>query len=406
MATPLAGFRSNLKGDKVIWAVVFILSIFSVLAVYSSTGMLAYQQKGGNTEFFLLKHTGILILGWALIYLSHLVKYTYYSKISMLAIYLAVPLLLLTMMFGSSVNDASRWLSIPYINIDFQTSDFAKLALIMYVARMLSRKQDTIKDFKSAFVPIMLPILIVCALIMPSNLSTALIVFATSLALMFVGRVNLKYIFSLIGIGLFGLLLIVLILYNSPDKGRIGTWKNRVLTFVGVKENPDLTFQADQAKIAVATGGIIGKLPGNSTQRNILPQAYNDFIYAIIIEEYGMVGGIFMILLYLILLYRGIRLATKCETTFGALLGLGVSFTLVFQAIIHMAITVGLFPVTGQTLPLISMGGTSLWFTSLAIGIMLSISRETERSEENGVAVNADDDGTSNTEVKNKIAHE
>ena len=291
MATPLFQFRSNLKGDKVIWAVVFILSIFSVVAVYSSTGMLAYQQKGGNTEFFLLKHTGILILGWALIYLSHLVKYTYYSKLSMLAIYAAVPLLLLTMMFGSSVNDASRWLSIPYVNIDFQTSDFAKLALIMYVARMLSRKQEQIKDFKSAFVPIMLPILIVCALIMPSNLSTALILFMTSLTLMFVGRVNLKYIFSLIAIGLFGVILIVVILYNSPDKGRIGTWKNRVLTFTGIKEDPDLTFQADQAKIAVATGGVIGKFPGNSTQRNVLPQAYNDFIYAIIVEEYGMIGG-------------------------------------------------------------------------------------------------------------------
>ncbi len=404
MATPLFQFRSNLKGDKVIWAVVFILSIFSVVAVYSSTGMLAYQQKGGNTEFFLLKHTGILILGWALIYLSHLVKYTYYSKLSMLAIYAAVPLLLLTMMFGSSVNDASRWLSIPYVNIDFQTSDFAKLALIMYVARMLSRKQEQIKDFKSAFVPIMLPILIVCALIMPSNLSTALILFMTSLTLMFVGRVNLKYIFSLIAIGLFGVILIVVILYNSPDKGRIGTWKNRVLTFTGIKEDPDLTFQADQAKIAVATGGVIGKFPGNSTQRNVLPQAYNDFIYAIIVEEYGMIGGIFLILLYLILLYRGIRIATKCETTFGALLGLGVSFTLVFQAIIHMAITVGLFPVTGQTLPLISMGGTSLWFTSLAIGIMLSISRETEKNEEipapvvDGAAVNNATNNTGNNE--------
>ena len=382
MATPFYQFRRNLKGDKVIWAVVFILSIFSILAVYSSTGMLAYQQKGGNTEFYLLKHTGILLLGWVLIYLSHMVKYTYYSKLSMIALYLAVPLLLLTMMFGTNVNDASRWLSIPVVNIDFQTSDFAKLALIMYVARMLSRKQEMIKDFKSAFVPIMLPILIVCALIMPSNLSTAMILFATSLILMFVGRVNLKYILSLIGLGLLGVLLIILVLYNSPDKGRVGTWKSRVLNFVGIKEDPDLTFQADQAKIAVATGGVIGKLPGNSTQRNILPQAFSDFIYAIIVEEYGMIGGIFMILLYLILLYRSIRIATRCETTFGALLGLGVSFTLVFQAIIHMAITVGLFPVTGQPLPLISMGGTSLWFTSLAIGIMLSISRETEKEEE------------------------
>lgn len=365
-----------------IWAVVFILSVFSVLAVYSSTGLLAYVEQGGNTEFYLLKHTAILLLGWALIYVAHLIKYTYYSRLSTLALYLAIPLLLLTMMVGTSVNEASRWLTIPIINIDFQTSDFAKLALIMYVARMLSRKQDQIKDFKSAFVPIMVPILIVCALIMPANLSTALILFMTSLILMFVGRVNVKYIFSLIGIGLLGVIMIVAILYSSPDKGRVGTWKNRALTFVGIKENPDLTFQSDQAKIAVATGGVFGKFPGNSTQRNILPQAYSDFIYAIIIEEYGMVGGVFILLLYLILLYRGIRIATKCEKTFGALLGLGVSFILVFQAIIHMAITVGLFPVTGQPLPLVSMGGTSLWFTSLAIGIMLSISRSTEQDVE------------------------
>lgn len=375
-------FYNNLKGDKVIWAVVFMLSVVSVLSVYSSTGLLAYLEQGGNTEYYLLKHLAIMLLGWGLIYISHLVKYTYYSRLSTLALYTAIPLLVLTMIIGTSRNEAARWLSIPIINIDFQTSDFAKLALIMYVARMLSRKQEQIKDFKSAFVPIMLPIIIVCGLIMPSNLSTAMILFATCLALMFVGRMNLKYIGSLIAIGLVGLTLIVVILANSGDGGRVGTWKNRALTFVGMKENPDLTFQSDQAKIAVATGGVFGKLPGNSTQRNILPQAYSDFIYAIIIEEYGMIGGVFILLLYLILLYRGLRIATKCEKTFGALLGLGVSFILVFQAIIHMAITVGLFPVTGQPLPMVSMGGTSLWFTSIAIGIMLSISRTTEKELE------------------------
>lgn len=388
-------FYNNLKGDKVIWAVVFMLSVVSVLSVYSSTGLLAYLEQGGNTEYYLLKHLAIMLLGWGLIYVSHLVKYTYYSRLSTLALYTAIPLLLLTMMIGTSRNDASRWLSIPIINIDFQTSDFAKLALIMYVARMLSRKQDQIKDLKSAFLPIMLPIFIVCGLIMPSNLSTALILFVTCLALMFVGRVNLKYIGTLVVMGLVGLSLIVVILANSGDGGRVGTWKNRALTFVGMKENPDLTFQSDQAKIAVATGGVFGKFPGNSTQRNILPQAYSDFIYAIIIEEYGMIGGVFILLLYLILLYRGLRIATKCEKTFGALLGLGVSFILVFQAIIHMAITVGLFPVTGQPLPMVSMGGTSLWFTSIAIGIMLSISRTTEKEEEIPEPVSAENPGQS-----------
>lgn len=368
----------NLKGDKVIWAVVFALTIFSILAVYTSVGTLAFHRQEGNTEYYLLKHLAILILGWALIYFSHLIKYTYYSRLSQLALYIAIPLLVLTLIFGKSAHDANRWLEVPIINLDFQTSDFAKLALIIYIARLLSKKQDQIKDFKSAFIPIMIPVLLVSGLILPANLSTALIVFATSLILMFVGRVNLKYILSLIGIGLVCATIFVLVLMNSPDQGRLGTWKNRTLVFLGINEDPDMTYQADQSKIAVATGGVFGKFPGNSTQRNFLPQAFSDYIYAIIAEEYGIIGGVFIILLYLILLYRGIRIATKCEKTFGALLGLGVSFTLVFQAIIHMAVTVGLFPVTGQPLPLVSMGGTSIWFTSLAIGIMLSISRETE----------------------------
>jgi len=378
----MSRFYNSLKGDKVIWAVVFILSIFSVLAVYTSTGTLAYKKQAGNTEFYLLKHTAILLLGWAIIYVSHLIKYSYYSRISQIALYIAIPLLILTMFLGTDVNEATRRLTLPYVNIDFQTSDFAKLALIIYVARMLAKKQELIKDFKSAFLPIMVPILIICVLILPSNLSTAGILFATCLILMFVGRVNSKYIFSLIAFGLIALTIIIAILYNSPDKGRLGTWKNRALTFVGINHDPDQQYQLNQSKIAVATGGIVGKFPGNSTQRNFLPQAFCDFIYAIIVEEYGIVGGAFMILLYLILLYRGIRIATKCEKTFGTLLCLGVSFTLVFQAMIHMAIAVGLGPVTGQPLPLISMGGTSIWFTSLAIGIMLSISRENEKNSE------------------------
>jgi cell division protein FtsW len=373
---------NNLKGDKVIWTVVFILSVFSVLAVYSSIGTLAYRMRAGNTEYYLLKHTAILLFGWALIYIAHLIKYTYYSRLSQLALFVAIPLLILTLITGTHVNEASRWLTLPVINLDFQTSDLAKLALIIYVARMLSKKQEQIKDFKSAFVPIMLPILIVCGLILPANFSTAGILFATSILLMFVGRVSLKYILALLGIGVVVTGVALLILLNSPDTGRFSTWKNRALTYIGKNDNPDQVYQSTQAKIAVATGGFIGKFPGNSTQRNFLPQAYNDFIYAIIIEEYGMLGGIIMLLLYLILLYRSIRLATQSEKTFGALLGLGLGFTLVFQALVHMAITVGLLPVTGQTLPLVSMGGTSIWFTSLAIGILLSISRETEKEKE------------------------
>ncbi|MEI6764085.1 MAG: FtsW/RodA/SpoVE family cell cycle protein [Bacteroidota bacterium] len=377
-------FLKNLKGDKVIWAVVFLLSMFSILAVYSSTGTLAYRNKAGNTEFYLLKHAAIMLMGFGLMYLSHLVKYTHYSRISQVALFIAVPLLLLTLVTGTSINDANRWLTLPVIDINFQTSDFAKLALIIYVARMLSKKQDQIKDFKSAFLPIMVPILLVCMLIFPANLSTAAILFATCIILMFIGRVNTKYILYLGGIMVLAMSIFILILMNSSNQGRVGTWKNRVETFftIGGHTNPDDEYQVTQGKIAVATGGIFGKFPGNSTQRNYLPQAYSDFIYAIIVEEYGLIGGIVILLLYTILLFRAIRIATKCEKIFGALLVLGVSFTLVFQAMINMAIVAGLFPVTGQPLPLVSMGGTSLWFTSIAIGIMLSISREVEKENE------------------------
>ena len=379
----MRSFLNNLKGDKVIWMVVFILSVFSILAVYSSTGTLAYRNKGGNTEFYLIKHLSIMLMGLALMYFSHLIRYTYYSRISQIAMIIALPLLLLTLVTGTSINEANRWLTLPVININFQTSDLAKLALIIYVARMLSKKQEQIKDFKTAFVPVMLPILITCMLIFPANLSTAVILFATSIILMFIGRVSLKYIGALVGIMILISGIFILILFNSPNKGRLGTWKNRIENFFSKdnNRNSDEDYQITQAKIAVATGKIFGKMPGHSSQRNFLPQAYSDFIYAIIIEEYGLIGGIIIMLLYLILLYRSIRIATKTDKIFGALLCIGISFTLVFQAMINMAIVVDLFPVTGQPLPMLSMGGTSLWFTSIGIGIILSISRDFEKEQ-------------------------
>ncbi len=376
-------FLQNLKGDKVIWAVVLILSLFSILAVYSSTGTLAYRNKSGNTEYYLIKHLFIMVMGLGLMYLAHLIRYQLYSRISQIAVFIAIPLLFITLVTGSSLNEASRWLTLPVININFQTSDFAKLALIIYLARLISRKQDQIKDFKTSFLPIMLPVVIICILILPANFSTAAILFATCLILMFVGRVSTKYMVYLIGVMILSGGIFILILMNSPKKGRLGTWQNRIETFFGdeKKQNPDEVYQINQSKIAVSTGGIFGKFPGNSTQRNMLPQAYSDFIYAIIIEEYGFIGGFIILFLYLILLFRGIRIATKCDTTFGSLLGLGICFILVFQAMINMAIVVDLFPVTGQPLPLVSMGGTSIWFTSIGIGIMLSISRANEDAE-------------------------
>ncbi len=369
----------KLQGDRVIWFIVAFLSLFSILAVYSSTGTLAYRYQAGNTEYYLIKHLIIVVMGFFLMFVAHKIKYTYYSRLSQLALIVAVPLLILTLMMGTNINEANRWLTLPVINITFQSSDFAKLALIIYIARMLTKKQDQIKDFKSAFLPIILPVIIICAFILPANLSTAIILFATSVVLMFIGRVSIKYIMAMISIGVVLMSLFIVVLLNSPDTGRLYTWKNRVENFIGKDGD---TYQTDQSKIAIATGGIAGKMPGNSVQRNFLPQAYSDFIYAIIIEEYGLIGGTIVLFLYLILLFRGVRIAHRSPGTFGALLATGLTFSLVFQAMINMAVTVGLLPVTGQPLPMVSMGGTSLWFTSLAIGIILSVSRKVEEIEE------------------------
>jgi len=294
-----------------------------------------------------------------------------------------VPLLLVTLLVGTNLNQASRWLSLPGINTTFQTSDLAKLALIMYVARVLSRRQDNIKDFKSAFLPVMLPVLIVCGLILPANLSTALLLFFTCVVLMFIGRINMKYILYMGLIGAFCLGVYVVIKLNSQDSGRVGTWKARLEHFKGGEAGDN--YQADQAKIAIARGGIFGKFPGNSTQRNFLPHPYSYFIYAIIIEEYGLIfGGMLMVFLYLLLFFRVIRFISHSPRAFATLLAVGCSFMLVFQALINMAVAVNLFPVTGQTLPLVSMGGTSTLFTSIALGIILSVSREVEKERKEG----------------------
>lgn len=370
-----------IKGDKVVWSVVLLLAILSVLAVYSSIVTLAYKYKGGDTLYYLFKHAVILIVGFGLMILAHNVKFKYYSRISQVALYLSIPLLLLTLITGANINDASRWLVIPVINQTFQTSDLAKLALIMYLARLLSKRQHQIKDFKEAFVPIMIPVMLVCGLILPANFSTAAMLFTTSLIIMFIGRINIKYILSLIGIGVGTLLILLLIGKSNPNLlPRMGTWAKRIETFTG-EGSKDANYQADQAKIAIASGGVLGKGPGGSTQRNFLPHPYSDFIYAIILEEYGTIGGVFVIILYLILFFRGIKIASNSEQTFGSLLAIGLSFSLVFQAMINMAVAVNLFPVTGQPLPLVSMGGTSIWFTCLAIGIILSVSKKSESSK-------------------------
>lgn len=380
------------KGDIVIWAVIILLSIFGILAVYSSTGTLAYRNQGGNTEFYLFKHLSFLLFGLVLMYVSHLINYKYYSRIAQIFLVLSFILLPYTLFFGTEINDARRWITLPVIGFTFQTSDLAKLGLIMYVARFLSKRQDEIKDFRKSFLPLTVTIALICALIMPANLSTALVLFATCLLLMFIGRIAFKHILLVVGAGLAAATLLVTLALTLPDDAinkfaRLATWKSRVESFTQSNENMDerealmANYHVVQGKIAIASGGLLGKGPGNSTQRNFLPNPFSDFVFAIILEEYGLIGGMFLVLLYLVLLFRCIRIVIKSPRAFGALLAVGLSFSLVIQAFINMGVAVNIFPVTGLPLPLVSMGGTSLIFTSIALGIILSVSRNIEEQE-------------------------
>ncbi|MDY6800834.1 MAG: FtsW/RodA/SpoVE family cell cycle protein [Bacteroidota bacterium] len=368
------------KGDRVIWGVIFALSMFSLLAVYSSTGTLAYKYQGGNTAYYILKHFVLLMVGLGIIYITHLIPYKFYSKLSQLFLYLAIFLLAITLIMGTSLNQATRWLTLPGLGLTIQTSDFAKLALIMYIARILSMRQHKIDDFNGIVVSLIIPIVAVCGLIMPANLSTAVILFVSSFILMFIGRVKMRYLMLLAGIGVFIITLLIASIVFTGSQGRIGTWQNRIESFVSGDSEDN--YQVEQSKIAIATGGFFGKGPGNSTQRNFLPHPYSDFIYAIIIEEYGFIGGVVVLILYLFLLYRAGVIVRKSNRTFAAFLAIGLTISLTFQAMINMGVAVNLFPVTGQTLPLVSMGGSSILFTGVAFGIILSVSRGVEKSLE------------------------
>lgn len=370
---------SKLRGDKWIWLIVIILSGWSLLAVYSSVGTLAYKE-GKGTELYLIKHFSIVALGIVLMYLSHKLNYKYYAGISKLLMVITIPLLLYTLIFGNEVNDASRWVTIPIINQTFQTSDLAKLALITYLARTLSIRQDVIKDFKNAFLPIMGSVCIVFLLIAWANLSTALMLFAVSILLLIIGRISIKQI-GIVCIGGGFLLLMVIFLgprrhtYVSRIEGFFQTHKTEQ---AHVPFQEDRNYQANNAKIAIAKGGLVGMGPGNSVQRNVLPHPYSDFIFAIIVEEYGTIGASILLFLYVALMYRCIRIVTLSPRAFGAFLAAGLGFSLTIQALINMAVAVGLGPVTGVPLPLVSMGGTSILFTSVALGIILSVSRNIE----------------------------
>jgi cell division protein FtsW len=341
---------------------------------------------GGNTTYYLLRHGVILSIGILIIFVTHLVPYKYYSRLSQLFLFLAIPLLLLTLLLGTSLNQAARWLTLPGLGFTIQTSDFAKLALIMYIARALSLKQHEIKSYKNAFIPIVIPVIIVCMLILPANLSTAIILFATSLILMFIGRISMKHLLSFAGLGILVVAVFISGAILLDRQGRIGTWQHRIENFVTGEAEEN--YQVEQAKIAIATGGLFGKTPGKSVQRNFLPHPYSDFIYAIIIEEYGLfLGALPLLLAYLFLLFRAGVIVRKCIRTFPAFLAIGLAISIFFQAMINMAVAVNLLPVTGQTLPFVSMGGSSLLFTSISFGIILSVSRGAEKmenEEENG----------------------
>ncbi|WP_462255073.1 FtsW/RodA/SpoVE family cell cycle protein [Ferruginibacter sp.] len=387
---------SKTKGDRVIWGIVVILTLVSLLVVYSSTGSLAYKYSKSN-ESYLFKQFAFIIIGLVIIYFAHRVNYTIYARVAKILFLISIPLMFYTTFFGEEINKGSRWIKLPVINMTLQTSDMAKLALFMYLSLQLSRKQNVIKDFKKGFLPIITPVIIICALIAPANLSTALLVGATSFMLMFIGRANAKHMLLSIAIALIPVIFLFTLAVTTYDTaerkakelpaifdaGRVKTWVSRIQTFVYSSKNDETekTYQINQAKIAIANGGWLGRGPGNSEARNFLPHSYSDFIYAIIIEEYGFFGASFMVFIYLLFLYRCIRLYRKCPFAFGAFLALALSFTLVIQAIANMGVAVNAFPNTGVTLPLVSMGGSSFLFTCLSIGIILSVARNVEQLE-------------------------
>ena len=366
----------NLKGDKVIWGVIISLSLFSVLLVYSTAGWK-----------YLFSHLIKLSVGLFFLYQVHKIKFKYFAKIGVLGFVISIVLLLLVFVIGVTVNGASRWLSVA--GVQFQPSDIAKLSILLFMARQLSKYRHEIKDFKFLFLYVLAPLIVICSLILPNNFSTSALIFLNGLVLMFVAKVNIKYIVSIIGLGIFGALFIYGIAKISPEISnkimpRSATWISRVDSYFNTKEvrKLDQDYQQQQALVAIYNGGFSGVGPGKSTQRNILPYSSSDFIFAIMVEEYGLLlGAIFPMLLYLILFYRALRIATKIASVFGGLICIGLMFSLVFQAFVNMLVSVGVLPVTGQTLPLISMGGTSILFTCITLGIILSVSNDTSDRE-------------------------
>ena len=377
----MTGFISNLKtelkGDRVIWVLISLMTLVSLLGVYSSTGSLSHKEQGGNTEYYLVKQGFIVLFGFFIMYVLHRLHYLRFHRIAPFLFIVAIPLLIFTLAFGVDINSARRWIEIPFLGFTFQSSDFARLALILYLARTISSKQSNIKDFKSAFLPLILPVIIICFLIAPADLSTALLLFSTCIAMMFVGRVAVKYILMLVLLAVIAFSILILLGHFFPDMVRLATWIERIREFT---TDSDGGFQVQQSKVAIANGGFFGMGPGQSIQRNFLPSSYADFIYAILVEEYGLLGGIFVISLYMGFFFRITRLVTKSTKAFGAMVVTGLGFSFVFQAFINIAVATHLVPVTGVTLPMISLGGTSIIMNCISLGIILSVSKFVESS--------------------------
>ena len=373
-----------LKGDPYIWFVVFALSVYGVLAVYSSTGAMAWQDRGGDTEYYLFKHSALLIFGLFTMWLTHMVNIQYFSRIAQIMLLLAVPLLIYTLLFGVEINDARRWVMLPGIGLTVQTSDFAKLALVAFVARFMAKRQGEVHDFKRTLLPILGIILGICLLIFPEDFSTSAVLFLTSMLVLFLGRIPLKQVGLLVGIGILVLgSAFAYVMNTDVEFGRIATMKSRIEAFTDGSDDGG-TYQSRHAKIAVARGGFTGTGPGRSRQKNFLPSPFADFIYAIIIEEYGSIfGGLALIILYMLLLYRSFRIVLKSDNSLAALMAIGLAFSLVVQALINMGVAVNILPVTGLALPIVSRGGTSILFVSIALGIILSASRTIYPNREN-----------------------
>jgi Bacterial cell division membrane protein len=364
------------KGDRAIWGLVALFMIYSLLAVYSSSVNVAFKNYHGNTTYFLRSQFIMLLLSLAIIIVVHYLPVRIYSSMAGLFLIAAAGLLVLTFAFGARVNEATRWLVIPGTGLRLQTSDVAKVALVIYLARTLARYQDQLNDFMLVTKYLMIPVAVICALIMPENLSTAMMIFGISMIILYIGRVPFKFLLAYVGMAVVGVVLFAMVLTVVTKDNRVQVWKNRIEHYFSGTGTEDDDYQSNQAKIAISTGGLFGKAPGHSTQRNMLPQSNSDFIFAIIIEEYGLLlGAIPLILAYMILLFRGITIAKKCETAFPAFLVLGLIVMIIVQALLNMMVAVGLFPVTGQTLPMVSWGRTSVLVMSFSIGAILSVSR-------------------------------